>query len=67
MDTNTLFVTTEDGQEKQMEILFTFDSDEYGKSYVFSMTLRTKKVQYIPCHMMIRETCIRLKAKLNGK
>ncbi|MBE6115631.1 MAG: DUF1292 domain-containing protein [Erysipelotrichaceae bacterium] len=34
MDTNTLFVTTEDGQEKQMEILFTFDSDEYGKSYV---------------------------------
>ena len=34
MDTNTLFVTTDDGQEKKMEILFTFDSDEYGKSYV---------------------------------
>ncbi|MBQ3385445.1 MAG: DUF1292 domain-containing protein [Erysipelotrichaceae bacterium] len=34
MDTNTLFVTTDDGQEKQMEILFTFDSDEFGKSYV---------------------------------
>lgn len=34
MDTNTLFVTTEDGQERQMEILFTFDSEEFGKSYV---------------------------------
>ena len=34
MDTNKLFVTTDDGQEKEMEILFTFDSDEYGKSYV---------------------------------
>ena len=34
MDTNTLFVTTDDCREKKMEILFTFDSEEYGKSYV---------------------------------
>lgn len=32
---NKLFVTTEDGQELEMEILFTFDSEEFGKSYVY--------------------------------
>ena len=35
MDSKTFFITTDDGQEKQMKILFTFDSDEFGKSYVF--------------------------------
>ncbi len=34
MDTDTLFVTTDDGQEVEMKIHFTFDSEEYGKSYV---------------------------------
>ena len=34
MDTDTLFVTTDDGQEVEMKIRFTFDSEEYGKSYV---------------------------------
>ncbi|HPW53664.1 MAG TPA: DUF1292 domain-containing protein [Erysipelotrichaceae bacterium] len=29
-----LFVTTSDGEEKEMTILFTFESEQYGKSYV---------------------------------
>ncbi len=33
-DSNILYVTTDDGQEKVMNILFTFGSKEYGKSYV---------------------------------
>lgn len=34
MDSNIIYITTDDGQEKAMNILFTFDSEEYGKSYV---------------------------------
>ncbi|MBE6103596.1 MAG: DUF1292 domain-containing protein [Erysipelotrichaceae bacterium] len=34
MDSNKLYVTTDNGEEKEMEILFTFDSEQYGKSYV---------------------------------
>lgn len=34
MDSKTLYITTDTGEEKEMEILFTFDSEEYGKSYV---------------------------------
>lgn len=34
LDTNSLYVTDEDGNEKRMVILFTFDSDDYGKQYV---------------------------------
>lgn len=34
LDSNSLYVTGEDGQEKRMVILFTFDSDDYGKQYV---------------------------------
>ncbi len=29
-----LFVELQDGTEKEMRIYFTFDSEEYGKSYV---------------------------------
>ena len=31
---NRLTITSEDGQEIECEILFTFDSEEYNKSYV---------------------------------
>jgi len=34
MDDNKIYITTADNQEKEMTILFTFDSEEYGKSYV---------------------------------
>ena len=34
MDSNKLYITTDSGEEKEMEILFTFDSEQYGKSYV---------------------------------
>ena len=34
MDSNIIYVTAENGEEKAVEVLFTFDSDEYGKSYV---------------------------------
>lgn len=34
MDSNTLYITTDQGEEKEMNILFTFDSEQYGKSYV---------------------------------
>ena len=34
MDENTIVVTDELGNEVEYEILFTFDSDDYNKSYV---------------------------------
>ncbi len=34
LDSNSLYVTDENGVEKRMVILFTFDSDDYGKQYV---------------------------------
>lgn len=34
MDSDKLYITTDDGQEKTMTILFTFDSEDYHKSYV---------------------------------
>ncbi len=34
MDTNKIQVIDDDGNELEFEILFTFDSDETGKSYV---------------------------------
>lgn len=34
IDSNSLYVKDEDGNEKRMVILFTFDSPDYGKSYV---------------------------------
>ena len=34
LETNTMFVTDESGNEKEMEILFTFEDDEKGRKYV---------------------------------
>ena len=34
MDSNKVFVTLDNGEEKEMEILFTVDLDQFGKSYV---------------------------------
>lgn len=34
LDTNSLYVTDENGNEKRMEILFTFDDDNKGGHYV---------------------------------
>lgn len=34
IDSNSLYVKDQDGNEKRMIILFTFDSTDYNKSYV---------------------------------
>ncbi|MFI3284902.1 MAG: DUF1292 domain-containing protein [Erysipelotrichaceae bacterium] len=34
MDSNKLIIVEDDGTQKEMEILFTFESEENGKSYV---------------------------------
>ena len=34
LDSNSLYVVDENGNEKRMTILFTFESDEYQKKYV---------------------------------
>lgn len=34
LDSNSLYVTDESGNEKRMEILFTFEDEEHGKKYV---------------------------------
>lgn len=34
LETNSLFVRDEDGKEKEMEILFTFEDEERKKNYV---------------------------------
>ena len=34
LETNTMFVTDESGNEKEMEILFTFEDEEKGRNYV---------------------------------
>ncbi len=34
VDSNSLYVKDEDGNEKRMIILFTFDSADFGKQYV---------------------------------
>lgn len=34
LDTNSLYVTDENGAEKRMEILFTFEDEEKGNAYV---------------------------------
>jgi len=42
MDENYLTVVDENGNEVLCEILFTFDSDEYEKSYVLYVPVETK-------------------------
>lgn len=42
MEENFLTVVDENGNEVLCEILFTFDSDEFNKSYVFYVPLETK-------------------------
>ncbi len=42
MDENYLTIVDEDGNEILCEILFTFDSDEYEKSYVLYVPIETK-------------------------
>lgn len=37
LDSNSLYVTDEAGNEKRMEILFTFEDEDHGKKYVVFM------------------------------
>jgi len=34
MDTNKMFIIDDNGNEVEVDILFTFESEEYGKKYV---------------------------------
>ncbi len=34
MDSNKLIIIEDDGTQKEMEILFTFENDDFNKSYV---------------------------------
>ena len=34
LDSNSLYVVDEDGSEKRMTILFTFENEQYGRQYV---------------------------------
>lgn len=34
MDENKMYITDDNGNEFEVDILFTFDNDEYGKKYV---------------------------------
>lgn len=34
METNKMFIVDKDGTEIEVEILFTFENEEYGKQYV---------------------------------
>lgn len=34
LETNTMFVVDENGEEKEMEILFTFESEDNNRKYV---------------------------------
>lgn len=34
LDSSSLYVTDENGNEKRMEILFTFEDEDHGKKYV---------------------------------
>mgnify|MGYP002868600833 CR=1 FL=1 len=34
MDSNKMTIVDDNGEEKEVEILFTFDSPDYGKQYV---------------------------------
>lgn len=37
LDSSSLYVTDENGNEKRMEILFTFEDEDHGKKYVVFM------------------------------
>ena len=37
LDSSSLYVTDENGNEKRMEILFTFEDDNHAKKYVVFM------------------------------
>ncbi|MEA5026559.1 MAG: DUF1292 domain-containing protein [Erysipelotrichaceae bacterium] len=34
MDTNKMFIVDKDGKEIEVDILFTFENEQYGKQYV---------------------------------
>ena len=34
LEENSIIVIDDDGNEQEMQIYFTFDSEDYGKSYV---------------------------------
>lgn len=46
LDSNSLYVYDEDGNEKKMTILFTFDSDETGCQYVVSKIQTMMRAKY---------------------
>ena len=68
LDSNCLYVQDENGNEKKMTILFTFDSEDKKKQYVVFSGCRSRYRRSVrPPVMTIREIYIRLKVKKSGK
>lgn len=49
MDSNKLLIIEEDGSEKEMEILFTFEDDEHNKSYVLFTDPKDEEGEVFAC------------------
>lgn len=51
LESNVMFVEDENGKEKEMEILFTFDNEEKNKSYVvFQDASHENEEVYASCY-----------------
>lgn len=49
LESNKILIQEEDGSEKEMEILFTFDDDTRGKSYVLFTDPKDEEGQVFAC------------------
>ena len=47
LDSNSLYVQDENGNEKRMIILFTFDSEDYGAQYVVFQDPEAEEEVYV--------------------
>lgn len=43
LESKTMYVEDQDGNEKEMEIIFTFDNEESGKQYVIFQDPKSEK------------------------
>ena len=59
LESNKILITEEDGTETEMEILFTFDDDARGKSYV-------KRAKFLPAAIMKKAKWSRLRIRMSG-
>lgn len=67
LDSNSLYVKDENGNEKRMTILFTFDNEVTKKQYVVSKTQNKMKMKSMLQLMMKMDSYCQLKPMKNGK